>query len=75
MNTESLLIINFHLSDVAAGGDPAVMVHHYLQAYFPSARDQVLQYEEVSFSFDPASSPSVETQKRKINKVVNNVVK
>jgi hypothetical protein len=75
VNTDSIIILNFRLADVPAGGDPAFMVYHHLRAYFPVERDQVLEYVETEFSFDPSSSASVSTQERKIQKVLMTVLK
>jgi len=60
--TQSLSHPNFCLADIPAGGDLAMMVYHHLHAYFPVDRDQLLEYAEAEFSFDPTSSASVTTQ-------------
>jgi hypothetical protein len=52
-----------------------MMVHQYLQAYFPTERKQVLEYEGIQFSFDPDSSATISAQKRKIKKVVDYIAK
>ena len=74
-NTESMIILNFRLADIPAGGDPAMMVYHHLRAYFPVDRDQILEYAEAEFSFDPTSSASVATQERKVHKMLLSVIK
>lgn len=75
VNTDSIIILNFRLADVPIGGDPALMVFHHLQAYFPEARDQVLKYLDIEFSFDPSSSASVASQEKKLKKVFFNLIK
>jgi hypothetical protein len=66
LNTDSILILNFRLADVPEGGDPAFMVYHFLKAYFPEQKSQVLEYVEIAFGFDPTSTASVATQERKV---------
>jgi hypothetical protein len=75
VDTDSLVILNFRLADIPQGGDPAFMVYHHLHAYFPANRDQILEYIEVTFSFDPTSSISIATQKRKLAKAFLNLIK
>ena len=75
VNTDSIIILNFRLADIPAGGDLAVMVYHHLQAYFPAERDQVIEYMDIDFSFDPTSSASVATQERKVNKALFTLLK
>lgn len=70
VDTASVAILNFRLADIPQGGDPAFMVYHHLHAYFPEQKDQVLQYFDIDFSFDPSSSASVSTQERKVQKVL-----
>jgi hypothetical protein len=75
VDTDSLIILNFRLADIPAGGDPAFMVYHHLRAYFPVEKDQVLEYVEIPFSFDPSSSMSIATQKRKAQRAFMTVIK
>jgi len=75
VNTNSMIILNFRLADVSQGGDPAFMAYHHLRAYFPIQRDQILEYVEIDFSFDPTSSASITSQERKLQKVLLSVLK
>lgn len=75
VNTLPLVIINLRLTDIGDGGDPAVMVYHYLQSWFPKDSNQVLDYLEINFSFNPSRPSHVSAHKRKMNGYVQRIVR
>jgi hypothetical protein len=66
VDTSPLLILNLRLGDIGEGADPAVMVHHYLQSWFPKGSGQVLEYIEIKFSFNPAKPALVAAHRRRM---------
>jgi hypothetical protein len=53
MSTSPTAVINLRLSGLTDAGDPAVITHSMLQAYFPDKFGERLMYRHGEINFDP----------------------